>query len=163
MPVLCFANIFCTKLLEVELELRLLNETHIADLVEMESDSNTSEFIIPYNNEKHFYEMKSLSNKYLGIYESEELLGFIILGIEEDGKRIEFRRIVIKHKGLGIGQKAVMKLEEYCRAAWNTKSVWLDVFEFNHRGIHIYEKLGYKKIGSNFFNEKRLIIMEKHL
>lgn len=145
------------------MELRLLNETHIADLVEMESDSRTSEFIIPYNSERHFHEMKNLCNKYLGIYKNDNLLGFIILGIEEDGKRIEFRRIVIKHKGLGIGQKAIIKLEEYCRATWEIESIWLDVFEFNHRGIHIYEKLGYKKIGLNFFNEKRLIIMEKYI
>lgn len=147
----------------IKLILNLLNENHITELIKMEEAADTSEFIIPYNEERHLSEIKNLSNKYVGIYEKGQLLGFIILGIEEEGKRIEFRRIVIKQKGLGFGQEAIMQLEEYCRAVWNTKSIWLDVFEFNHRGIHIYEKLGYKKTGESFLNKKRLVIMEKNL
>ena len=141
----------------------LLNENHIAKIIEMESNSETSEFIVPYNNEKHKNEIKKPLNRYIGIYENGQLLGFFILGIEQEGERIEFRRIVIEKKGMGYGQQVLKELEEYCISIWNTKSIWLDVFESNKRGIHIYEKSGYKKIGESSINEKRLIIMEKYL
>jgi len=145
------------------MELSLLNENHIAELIEMENNSEASEFIIRYDKAKHLSEIKNPLNRYLGIYEKGKLLGFLILGVEQEGQKIEFRRIVIEQKGFGYGQKAVKELEEYCIALWNTKSIWLDVFEFNHRGIYIYEKLGYKKIGESSYNGKRLIVMEKYL
>lgn len=145
------------------MKLSLLNESHIAIIMQMESNSETSEFIIPYKKERHFNEINNPLNRYVGIYENGKLLGFFILCIEQEGKRIEFRRIVIEKKGFGYGQKAIKELEEYCVAIWNTKIIWLDVFEINKRGIHIYEKLGYKKIDENSINEKRLIIMEKYL
>ena len=104
------------------MRLSLLNESHIAIIMEMESNSETSEFIIPYKNERHLNEIKNPLNRYVGIYENCKLLGFFILGIEQEGKRIEFRRIVIEKKGFGYGQKAIKELEEYCVAIWNTKS-----------------------------------------
>ena len=140
-----------------------LNKSHIDEIINMESNSDTSEFIIPYNYKKHLNEINNPLNRYLGIYAKGKLLGFFILGIELNGEKIEFRRIVIAEKGYGNGQKAIKELEEYCKAFWNTKSIWLDVFDINKRGIHIYEKLGYKKIGENLIDEKHLIIMEKYL
>ncbi len=129
----------------------------------MENNSGTSEFIISYDIEKHLNEMKNRNNRYVGIYEKGKLLGFVILGIEQEGQRIEFRRIVIEQKGFGNGQKAIKELEEYCTAIWNTKSIWLDVFEFNNRAIYIYDKLGYKIIGEGLYHGKRLLVMEKNL
>ena len=145
------------------MELYPLNKKDIDFLIELESNSDTSEFIIPYDKEKHTVELENPLNRYLGIYEEDKLIGFIIIGIEKEGSRIEFRRIVMGEKGLGYGQKAIMKLEKYCKANWNTESIWLDVFEFNQRGRHIYEKLGYKKTGESNVKGKGLIIMEKYL
>jgi RimJ/RimL family protein N-acetyltransferase len=140
-----------------------LNEIHISKIGEMENNSDTSEFIVPYKSDKHLIEINNPLNRYLGIYENGQLLGFIIIGIEQEGNRIEFRRIVIENKGSGTGQKAIIELEKYCKSLWNTNSIWLDVFEFNHRGIYIYEKLGYKRIDESFINEKRLLVMEKYI
>lgn len=145
------------------MRLSLLNESHISEIIKMESDSDTSVFIIPYNYEKHLEEMHNPLNLYLGIYEKGILLGFFILGVENKGNRIEFRRIVIKQKGSGYGQKAIRELEEYCAALWDTKSIWLDVFESNKRGIYIYKKLGYNKTDERYSGGKRLVIMEKYL
>lgn len=141
----------------------LLNESHIAEIIKMENNSETSEFIISYDHEKHLNEIKNPLNRYLGIFDRGQLLGFFILGIEQEGKRIEFRRIVIERKGFGYGQKAIKELEEYCIALWNTKSIWIDVFDSNSRGKYIYEKLGYKKIGEASVDGKSLTVMEKYL
>ena len=145
------------------MRLSLLNEFHINEIIKMESDLDTSPFIIPYNYEKHREEINNPLNSYLGIYVKGHFLGFIIIGIENEGSRIEFRRIVIGEKGKGYGQKAIEELEEYCKALWNTKSIWLDVFETNERGIYIYKKFGYKKIDEGNIDGKRLLVMEKYL
>ena len=145
------------------MRLNTITENHITEIIRMENNSETSEFIIPYSEEKYRTEIVNPNNHYAGIYEKGKLLGFFILGIEQEGKRIEFRRIVIEHKGFGHGQKAVTELEQYCKALWNTGSIWLDVFAHNHRGIHIYEKLGYVKTGESTYNGRQLIIMEKYL
>lgn len=145
------------------MRLSLLNESHIGEIIKMENDSDTSVFIIPYSYEKHLEEIHKPLNVYIGIYEKGILLGFFILGLENKGNRIEFRRIVIKQKGFGYGKKAIEELENYCTALWNTRSIWLDVFETNKRGIHIYEKLGYKKTDERYTDGKRLIIMEKYI
>ncbi|MBA4317760.1 MAG: N-acetyltransferase [Flavobacterium sp.] len=145
------------------MRLNAITENQISEIIKMENNSETSEFIITYSEEKHRTEIVNRNNHYTGIYENGKLLGFFILGIEQEGKRIEFRRIVIEQKGYGYGQKAITELEEYCKAMWNTESIWLDVFAYNHRGIHIYEKLGYIKTGESSFIGKQLIIMEKNL
>lgn len=140
-----------------------IETNYIPEIINMEGDTGTSEFIIPYNKEKHYREIQNPHNRYLGIFSGDTLIGFFILGIEEGGKRIEFRRIVISEKDRGYGQTAIKELENYCRVNWQTEKIWLDVFENNERGIHIYNKLGYIKKGRTELEGKQLIIMEKNL
>ena len=145
------------------MRLSLLNENAIDEIIFMENEPDTSEFIIPYSEEKHRQEITNPNIKYLGIYEKGELCGFIMLCVEKKGKRIELRRIVIRQKGLGLGQKAIKKLEQYCKDFWNTEKIWLDVFEHNERGIHIYQKFGFKKEKITKYKSKNLWIMKKSL
>jgi RimJ/RimL family protein N-acetyltransferase len=49
--------------------------------------------------------------------------------------------------GKGYGQEAMQLLLEYAFDLLNLNSVMLGVFEFNHRAIHAYEKLGFRVIG----------------
>jgi diamine N-acetyltransferase len=72
------------------------------------------------------------------------LVGYIILVLDNNGTDIEFRRILVDSDHRGIGQEAIALMEKYCKDNFNRKRIWLDVYEDNTRGIHIYEKLGYK-------------------
>lgn len=145
------------------MRLEILDKINVDNIIRMEDQSDTREFILKYSREKHLMEIENPLNIYLGIYENDKLIGFFILGKENGGRQIEFRRIVIDEKGKGFGQQAISELESFCISMWNTDSIWLDVFEFNKRGIHIYEKLGYVKIGEKIFEGNNLLIMEKKL
>ena len=92
-----------------------------------------------------------------------DLLGFLILSVDTDSKSIEFRRIVVASKGRGTGQSAIKKMEHYCKHNFNCDRIWLDVFEFNERGQHIYKKMGYKQFKSGEYNGKTLLYFEKGL
>jgi len=104
--------------------------------------------------------------EHLSIFDiKNELVGFILL-IHHPESVIEFKRIVIDKKGKGYGQFSIQKVKQYVFEKLNAKRLWLDVFDFNERAIHVYKKLGFKvvitKYGSIIFkNEKRnQIIMD---
>jgi ribosomal protein S18 acetylase RimI-like enzyme len=86
------------------------------------------------------------------------MIGFAKLlehSIEEcvdDKDPIEIQRFYIagEYHGRGIAQKlmeeclAVARLKQY-------KTIWLGVWEFNHRAQRFYEKLGFEKVGTHIF------------
>lgn len=156
-------NTIANSRMNINIEFRKIENKFINDILRIENDSDTSKYIIPYSAEKHITEMENPDNIYLGIFYNDQLKGFIILGIENEGKKIEFRRIVIGEKGNGFGQNAIQKLDKYCKEKFGTNRIWLDVFDFNQRGIHIYEKLGYRKKSETTFEGKKLLIMEKEI
>lgn len=128
---------------------------------EVESTEDVVEFILPYDLERHYSEFHKQNTVYLSVLDEEELIGFIILVQEPDGISVEFRRIVISAKGRGHGQSAIAAMEDYCRKKLNRKRIWLDVFEFNKRGQHIYEKFGYTRFREGQHDGKRLLFYEK--
>lgn len=143
-------------------ELRKSKIEEADSFVKMESSQETSKYIIPYSKEKHITEMQSGAVIYLSIYNNNSLSGFIILVPEKAGS-IEFRRIVVSAKGKGLGQLAMNATENYCLQELGCSRIWLDVFEFNLRGIHIYKKLGYKQFKVSEHHGNRLLFMEKKL
>ncbi|MBQ4811348.1 GNAT family N-acetyltransferase [Pseudoalteromonas luteoviolacea] len=130
--------------------------------IAMEQQSSTLAHIIPYAREAHLEAMSNAHIIYLSIYAEQKLAGFIILAIDQENS-VEFRRIVISDQGKGIGQKAIALMEAYCVENLKRQHVWLDVFEKNTRGIHIYTKLGYRQFDEAVHEGSKLILMEKSL
>ena len=144
------------------IELKESIPAEIEKIVALESDDSVSRFIIPYSPDKHRDEMCKDSVIYLSVFEEERFIGFIILSLENDSK-IEFRRIVIDSRGKGNGQKAIKLMEQYCKNQLHATSIWLDVFESNLRGQHIYKKLGFIKTGTGKVNGETILFYEKQL
>ena len=131
--------------------------------VEMERDNDTAQYILPTSLEQHQANFAQDDIIYLSIMQQGELVGYFILAPESDSNSVEFRRIVVAHKGRGIGQQAIPAMENFCGQRLNCSRIWLDVYDFNPRGIHLYEKLGYRRIGQSDFEGKRLLLYEKQL
>ncbi len=112
----------------------------------MEQEPDTREYIIPYTALDHREKIRDSSLVYLKIEERGSTVGFIILRLEPDGRSVEFRRIVVSEKGRGIGQAALISMEEFCLTRLGRSRIWLDVFEHNLRGQHVYQKLGYRRL-----------------
>lgn len=144
------------------LELRKSVLSEASAFVEMECSSDTKGFVIPYSVEKHVSLIESNEVVYLSLYDENELSGFIILS-QESQDTVEFRRIVVASKGKGLGQLAIKEMEQYCAEHLNCSKVWLDVFESNSRGIHIYQKLGYTQFKEALYEGRSLLFMEKML
>ena len=129
----------------------------------MENGNETTEYIIPYSLTKHQNEFQKQNIIYLSIFYHKTLSGFFILNNEPESKSVEFRRIVISNKGNGLGQSAIKEMHSYCKNSLNAESVWLDVFEHNSRGRHIYKKLGYEKFKTEPYEKSELHFYRKKL
>nr|WP_232288054.1 MULTISPECIES: GNAT family N-acetyltransferase [Pseudoalteromonas] len=100
---------------------------------------------------------------YLTIHSGSEIVGFIILAVEPELKSVEFRRIVVAKKGLGIGQEAIKQMEKYVLEELCITRIWLDVFADNTRAQYIYQKLGYQQFDTMLYDNRILLLFEKHL
>lgn len=89
--------------------------------------------------------------------------GYFILVHEQEVETVEFRRIIIDASARGVGQTAIGLMEDFCRTRLKAKRIWLDVFDDNTRGMHIYEKLGYRRFREEAVEDRKLLFYEKPL
>ena len=54
-------------------------------------------------------------------------------------------------------------LETWCLETLRRKRIWLDVFDFNARGRHVYSGLGYRQFDQSDYRGRTLIFCEKNL
>lgn len=129
---------------------------------EMEQQEHAQSFINYTSLQTHREYFADPRIVYLSIENNEHLVGYFILALEAD-RVVEFRRIVVDRHQRGTGQKAIGAMERYCREQLGASRIWLDVYEDNERGIHIYEKLGFKRFREEIVRDRRLLFYEKTL
>ncbi len=145
------------------IELRPTTATELPRLAEMETAPDTADYILAYDAAGHRAEFERDDIVYLSIYRQSRLTGFFILALDPDPDSVEFRRIVIAERGQGIAQAAIPLMENYCRDVLGRSRVWLDVFDFNRRGRHVYEKLGYRYFDRRDHDGKTLLFFDKSI
>jgi len=144
-------------------EIRESEPTELARFCEMERAADTREYITVSSLQAHRQQFARPDIVYLSIYTDAGLAGYIILALEGDGETVEFRRIVVADKGRGIGRAAISAMEGYCRGRLRRRRIWLDVFESNHRGRHVYEKLGYRLFDTGELRGQKLLLLQKDI
>ncbi|SHD76653.1 GNAT family N-acetyltransferase [Schnuerera ultunensis] len=93
------------------------------------ADSNSRFFIIEYKNQP----AGLISYSSLDLRNRTAMLSIII------GNK-KFRR-------LGIGQKAILKLEKYLKDEYNIRKLSAEIFEENVASLNLFNSLGYKEQG----------------
>ncbi len=137
-------------------------EDELGAFHEMEKPEEVRRFIFPYTLSKHREQFAIDEVRYKSIYgERGSLVGFLILALDPDGRSLEFRRIVISERERGYGKRAVRLVDRICREEFGRRRVWLDVFQDNVIGRHIYESVGYAHAGTTVFEGKTLFVYEK--
>ena len=137
-------------------------QDEIPAIVAMESHEDAAEFVTQFPAERHKRDLRDPGVVYKSIYDERcVLIGFIILVLDPDGSSIELRRIVVKPKGKGYGQRAMALIDHICRDEIGRHRIWLDVFEFNPRAMRAYELSGYRQFGTGELDGKRLLLFEK--
>jgi len=145
------------------IELNYASAEHLPLFHAMEQDADTSPYILPTTLEQHRQTFDRDDIIYLSIDDNGKLAGYFILALDADGSSIELRRIVIASKGQGTGQAALRAVETWCLEKPGRRRVWLDVFDFNARGRHVYSSLGYRLFDQRDCEGKKLLFYEKYL
>ena len=144
--------------------LRPSNKNELAIFDGMDRQDHARSFVIQTGievHQKNFFDPRTF---YLSIENcSAEFCGYFILVLDPDTESVEFRRILIDQKQRGIGQTAIVEMENYCKNELGVKRIWLDVYEDNAIGIHIYEKMGYARFKEERAEGRRLYLYEKAL
>ena len=146
------------------IKLRPIQEKELKNIVMMELQTHANKYVNSVGIELHKKNFKKPNIIYLSIDKNDEKLsGYFILANEVDSKSVEFRRIVIDENSLGIGQIAIKEMEAYCQKILKSRRIWLDVYEDNVVGKHIYEKMGYKKYKDGISDGRILLFYHKNL
>lgn len=144
--------------------LRLSTREELVIFDEMDRQGHASKFVTQTGIETHqkYYDDPNIT--YLSIVNSRgEFSGYFVLVVEPDAASVEFRRILIDENKRGVGQIAITEMENYCKKEFSVKRIWLDVYEDNARGRHVYEKLGYQQFKEEFEEGRKLLFYEKAL
>ena len=129
---------------------------------EMDRQDHASNFVDQIGLDIHKTYFDNPAITYLTIENrSGELAGYFILVTEADNNSLEFRRIIIDKSKRGVGQIAIAEMEKYCTTEFNVRRIWLDVYEDNLIGKHIYQKMGYKPFRVKLVEERKLEFYEK--
>ncbi|WP_366051009.1 GNAT family N-acetyltransferase [Moritella sp.] len=144
-----------------------LRETEIEDLAiisEFGSQDHSKPFLNVKSMADYESEFTEINTTYLCIINSSNIiLGYFILVKSAQKKSIQLKRILISKESLGIGQRALAKLEEYCISIMGIKRIWLDVYDNNYRAIHVYKKLGYQLFTTEKENKRNVLYFDKSL
>ncbi len=144
--------------------LRLSSRSELEIFDQIDRQAHARKFITQIGIKAHHDLFDEPNITYLSIENSEgELSGYFVLVLESGNQSLEFRRISIDQSKRGVGQVAIKEMESYSQKVFGVKRIWLDAFEDNAIGRHIYEKLGYKQFKEAQRNGRKLLFYEKNL
>ena len=93
---------------------------------------------------------RKIENNFIIKYDEKDI-GWLEYEIFKEYIFIKKIHILTKYQGKGIGTKIINEIIKYCEK--NNLDIYLDVFQYNEKGLNYYKKLGFKKYTeSNLFN-----------
>ena len=120
---------------------------HLEEILSIERNIENLKFIISNSKSQHLELIKNPDSEHITLKsENGKTLGYVILiGIKNENKNIEFRRIVINEKGKGYGRQAIQEIKKLCFNDYNCERVWLDVLVENYKARKLYKSEGFKE------------------
>ena len=97
----------------------------------------------------HERQMADADCLYYMVEEKGERAGYVILrGLTSINRCVELKRIVIAKPGRGLGRQVLRALIDKSFGELAAHRLWLDVYDDNHRALHVYRSLGFVEEGT---------------
>jgi diamine N-acetyltransferase len=124
-------------------------QSDLVSVLSMEQNSENRPFIRQWTPEQHLAAIADRNVAHLVISTPDcGLIGyFILIGLENADRSIEFKRIVIDTKGKGFGRKVVAFVKKLVFDEYNFHRLWLEVVEHNDRAFSLYHSEGFTEEG----------------
>ncbi len=131
----------------MELELRPTLQEDLPYVVGLEQEEANRPFIVPWPVERHRAALGDPDFLHL-ILQGRDREGFLILmGRTSPHRAFEFRRLVVQHKGRGVGRVALRLLKHKAFRELGAHRLWLDVKTHNDRARALYLSEGFRQEG----------------
>jgi len=152
-------NITPAKWSDAPILRNLMEQTFVDTYAQFNTPENMQQYVA-----SHFglaqveQELRDEKVQYLLMKQNEQLIGFVKLvkdhsakGLEEQ-KVIEIERIYVTraHHGQKLGAKLMQACLDWSKKA-GFDTVWLGVWEQNHKALAFYEKMGFQRFGEHVF------------
>lgn len=130
-----------------------LRRADIADLsyiMELQSDPENRNFIVPFDESYHRKIIESNGSEKSDVIIEERktdlVVGYFMLR-ELNSPCAEFTHVIIEEKGQGYGREALNLLLKWTFKLKKYHRVWVDCKEYNEVALHLYESLGFVREG----------------
>ena len=110
-------------------------------VVSVEQDPSNLPFITPWERTQHERPIRFPDSRHfiVDLGDAAERAGFVILqGCRNPHRSVELKRIVLKHKGQGVGRACVRLLKRLAFTQLQAQCFWLDVKALNTRAQTFY-------------------------
>jgi RimJ/RimL family protein N-acetyltransferase len=116
-------------------------------VIATERADDSADFVLQWSLDQHLAALGDASIAHW-ILETEGVdrraIGFVIMaGVDRPGGTVEFKRIVVREKGAGLGREAVRLVKREVFERYHAHRLWLDVFEHNQRARALYTSEGF--------------------
>lgn len=133
-----------------ESESLILYETcydDLDDVLIIENDDDNQEFIFSWSKDRHKQAIENGDEAHMILWEktSGRIAGYFLLaGLLNEDKSLEFRRIAVAIKGKGYGKEGVRFIKNLAFEKYNCHRLWLDVYDDNITAISLYLREEFK-------------------
>lgn len=142
-----------TNLLREGARLRL-RKADIDDLdfiMGLQQDEENSKFIVAFDRDFHTKVME-IGEASMDVIVEEKATGervgyFLLNGLTNEAKEMEWTHVIIAKKGMGYGHEAMKILKAWTFEDKKFHRAWLDCKDYNARALHLYEAEGMVREG----------------
>lgn len=145
----------------VNLTLKEINADNWEECITLSVSELQKDFVA--DNAYSLLQSKYVVDQYpLAIYDGEDMVGFVMYGIDLESKRMEMSRLMIDqiHQGKGYGRTATRLLLERLTLAYGSIELFTSAEPENERAIGLYESLGFEKTGEIMWGE---VVLKRQL
>lgn len=141
------------------IRLRPTGPTDLDYVLNAESDSDNSPFIVNWTYDEHLASLSKSDILHLVVETIEEprAVGFVVLrGFDLSQGPVELKRIVITEKLTGFGLATLTLLKSLVFDRLGRRRLWLNVLTTNSRGRRLYRRAGFRYEGTwkdSFIND----------
>ena len=140
-------EILCTG---PRLRLRKAIEPDLDYIMELEYAPDNLKFIVPFDRDFHTQLLDSKASMDIIVEErdTKNPVGyFMINGLDNDAKEIEWTHVIIEKKGMGYGHEAMKLIKLWSFEILRFHRAWVDCKDYNERALHLYESEGMLREG----------------
>ena len=136
----------------------------ITEILIIEHDPYNSQFTWTGTYEDHKNEILDQNSELLTVtrIEDDEIIGYVIIDIDKESEWLEIRRTALSDKGKGYGREMFEAILKYAFTIGDFNKVWLECYDDNPVGMHLYPSLGFHCDGvlRQHHKEKRGLLNE---